>query len=236
MVFNIVKKNKLHDLPQICERAFTLLEVVMVILVLGVAYALLVPRLPSVQYWREEAMIRRLSETISFLHRQAINDGVYYRLEFDLDGTLEGCEDQQCYRIGEIVAEGEDTSAINKVANFDVGFLSLELAAFLNPSLGEYQNIEAPRNFPSLKDPVILERDTKIVGIRTMRGDFSVGASKNSERPYVIFSPRGFSEFAVIHLQLSAEDNKATILINPFTGITDIYREPQFRDFEWTYS
>jgi hypothetical protein len=49
---------------------------------------------------------------------------------------------------------------------------------------------------------------------------------------YMLFSPRGFSEFSVIHIVLS-NGAPVTILVNPFTGGTEIYRE--YKDFKWTY-
>ena len=215
---------------------FTLIELMVVMMVLGLVYALVLPRLPNVRYWREEAMLRKLSETITSLHFQAVNDGVFYRMEFDLRGDLDKCRKTPCYRVGQIVAEQEDTSILEKettTAGNSAGLLSLELAAFLNPSTGEYQNMIVPENFPSLAEPVQLEPETFIAEIKTMRG---MQTADDSDRPYIMFSPRGFSEFAVIHLQMSNEDNKVTLLVNPFTGLTEIYRGPKFKDFEWTYS
>ena len=49
---------------------------------------------------------------------------------------------------------------------------------------------------------------------------------------YILFSPRGFSEFAILHLSSTTRD-PVTILINPFTGLTETFRE--YRDYEWTY-
>ena len=235
------------------QEAFTIVEVAMVILVMGLAYAFLIPRLPNSQYWREEDMIRRLSETIIFLHRQAVNDGCFYKLEFSLDGKLEGCNSKSCYRVGEIIPEKVDytESEIDKTSSFKTnlsekldslytmntqgGFLTDELSDYKNPSLGDFQNVQEPENFPSLWKPTIFEEETYMQGIRTMRGVFEINDGA-SERPYIIFSPRGFSEFAVIHIQLSNENNKVTILVNPFTGLTDIYRGDSYKDFEWTYN
>lgn len=51
-------------------------------------------------------------------------------------------------------------------------------------------------------------------------------------KAYIHFSPRGFSEFAVIHFHLY-NDDPVTLVDNPFTGLVTVY--PGFRDFEWTY-
>ena len=82
----------------------------------------------------------------------------------------------------------------------------------------------------------------EFIDVKTMRGlvklpqggeQASTGNDPN--RPglaYIRFSPRGFSEFAVIHLRTAA-GKEITILINPFTGEAQIIRE--YKDFEWTY-
>ena len=78
--------------------------------------------------------------------------------------------------------------------------------------------------------------------VRTMRGvinppDSGMQNSRPDDpnRPgmaYIRFSPRGFSEFSVIHLKL-ANEKDVTILVNPFTGEADIIRG--YKDYEWTY-
>jgi len=217
------------------DSAFTLLEVAVVILILGVVYATLIPHFPSVEYWKEEDMLKKLSETISFLHRQAVNDGVYYTIQFDLNGTvLDGCSGHSCYKVGEVEAhgstsqEGEDSTETSKTSS-----LTKELLAYLNPLMGNIENFKEPQNFPSLGTPTVFEEGTRIVEIKTMRGVFYPNAG--DDLPYIVFSPRSFSEFAVIHIQLNNENNKVTLLVNPFSGLTEIYRGDKFRDFEWTY-
>jgi hypothetical protein len=83
-----------------------------------------------------------------------------------------------------------------------------------------------PPLFPSLAKPVPFPEGVTLTDVRTMRG------MKTEGTPYVHFSPRGFSEFCVIHLRLQ-NGSELTILVNPFTGLTEIYRE--YKDFEWTY-
>jgi prepilin-type N-terminal cleavage/methylation domain-containing protein len=207
---------------------FTLVELVLVIAIISLIFALPITRRTTTQYWQEEAMVRRLSETIILLHHQAVLDGVYYRMEFDLN------RQQPAYRVGEIVAEGENNEYLKSLSSADsgAGFLSVQLAKFLNPSEGWFQTMIPPRSMPSLAEPVRLVKETYFADVVTMRGQI---LERDGLLPYLMFSPRGFSEFAVIHLQLSQVDNKVTILVNPFTGLTDIYRGPEFKDFAWTY-
>lgn len=204
---------------------FTLLELVLVIAIVGLLSSLIVVRLGTFQRWQEEGFLRRFTETIQFLHHQAVVDGVFYRMDFDFE------ENPPVYKVGEIVAEEVNQSnlAAMSAAGADPGILSVELADFLVPSLGTFQNLIPPRSFPSLAKPIELPEGVEFSDVRTMRGVIAPG---DPEKAYILFSPRGFSEFAVIHLALS-HDRVRTILVNPFTGLTSIYKE--YKDFEWSY-
>ncbi|MCB0338984.1 MAG: prepilin-type N-terminal cleavage/methylation domain-containing protein [Bdellovibrionales bacterium] len=198
------------------QLGFTLLELVIVLAILGVVSGLALARIGTLGYWHEESFLRKLSDTIEFLHFQSVVDQAYYRMEFDME--------KHQYQIG--VMRSEEPAEELAEYSSNISNLSLELAAFLNPVLGQYQTFIPPPSFPSLHDKVSFPDEVSLEDIRTMRG------KQNEGKPYILFSPRGFSEFAVIHLKMSRND-PATILVNPFTGSTKIYRE--YKDFEWTY-
>jgi hypothetical protein len=69
----------------------------------------------------------------------------------------------------------------------------------------------------------------KFRDVLTPRGKVSAGDKRES--PYLIFSPRGTSEFGVIHLDIGPDD-PVTILVNPWTGLAETYRE--YKEFKWT--
>lgn len=203
-------------------QAFTLIELALVIMIVGVLVALLTVRSGNFSFWREEGFLRRLSETIVLLHHQAVTDQAFYLLKFDFRKNE--------YSVNVMRPEEEEASdELLQQASQDAGNLSLELAAFLSPALGKTQTLIPPPSFPSLAEPVPLPPDVSFIDVRTMRG---VQDPQQNEDAYILFSPRGFSEFAVIHLRFS-QGNPITILINPFTGLTEIYRS--YKDFEWTY-
>lgn len=198
---------------------FTLIELIVVILLLSAIVTIVGLRTGSFTHWKEQAFIRKLTETIVFLHHQAVADQAFYQLEFDFD--------QRSYRVGVLRPEGE-SEALAQLGS-EVGALSIELAAFLSPSLGTTQTLIPPPSFPSLAEPVLFSDDLVVTDMRTMRGD---QRAEDGGKAFIMFSPRGFSEFAVIHLAL-AGGRPLTILVNPFTGNTQIYNE--YKEFEWTY-
>ncbi len=201
-------------------RGFTLIELVIVLGVIGALMMVVGVRTNTFGFWRDESFVRKLNETIVFLHHQAVTDQAFYQIEFDLVKNQ--------YKVGVIRPDQDVDESLQDLAS-GVGNLSLELAAFLNPSIGEAQTIIPPPSFPSLADPVDLPPGVKFTEIRTMRG--VVGPTK-SNLAFVLFSPRGFSEFAVVHLELS-NGSPITILVNPFTGVTETFRA--YKDFEWSY-
>jgi hypothetical protein len=194
---------------------------VLVIVIIGLVFGVVGLRSGSFDFWKEEGFIRRITETLNFLHHQAVIDQAFYRMDFDLR--------KNTYRVRVVrTEEHDDEERLSEIAA-DAGSLSLELAAFLNPSMGRSQTLIPPPTLPSLADAQEFPSGMKIEDIRSMRGKFT---PSEDESAYIVFSPRGFSEFAVLHFRLST-GQPVTILVNPFTGLTEIYRE--YKDFEWTY-
>ena len=215
------------------ERGFTLLELVVVITIFAVITTIVGLRGGSFTFLNEETTLRRLSETISFLHYQALADQRMYQLEIDLGDNS--------YKVGQLTDVGPPDPEVAKIFQ-DAGVLSLELALMLNPSVSSDQIFSDPESFPSLGESQRLPDGMVFTDVRTMRGvihppDAGMSASRKDdpERPgmaYIRFSPRGFSEFSVIHMKL-ASGKEITILVNPFSGSAEIIR--QYKDFEWTY-
>lgn len=203
------------------DRGFTIIELVVVLTIIGICVGVVALRLGTLDYWREEAATRRLREVVSLLFHQAVTDQVYYAVRFDIDSGS--------YEVGVMRAEGDQDEKELGELNDGAGLLSLELSSFLNPSIGEAQSLIPPPNFPSLAEKAYLPASIKIQDIQTMRGKVLAG---QGGQPYILFSPRGFSEFFVLHLE-GRGGQVTTIVMNPFTGTPNVYNE--YRDFEWTY-
>lgn len=207
--------------PFAAQKGFTLIELIVVVLLIAVMFGVVGFRSGTFAFWKEESFVRRLSETLVFLHHQAVTDQAFYRIEFDLA--------KNSYRIGVMKAEAsiEDAEIIELAQ--DAGNLTLELAAMLNPSVSEEATMIPPPSFPSLAEPVPFPQGMSIEDVRTVRG-----LKKASEGgvAFIHFSPRGFSDFALIHLETSS-GAPVTIGVNPFTGTSEVYRE--YVDFEAPY-
>lgn len=202
---------------------FTLLELVVVISIIGIASVLLLMRSDAYSYWKEESFLRRFVETIQFLHHQAVQDGEYYQLEINFK--------EHFYRVGVFKEDPQSVSNLPSGIDPNAGTLSLELATFLNPNFAQNGSIIPPPSFPSLAETQPLPEGMLVESVKTMlNGELD---EKIADAATVLFSPRGFSEFAVIHLSMS-DGSPVTVLLNPFTGLSEIYRDK--RDFEWTYA
>jgi hypothetical protein len=194
------------------------MELVLVIVIVGLMLSVMVVRLGTFDFWKEQSAVRRLSELVVFLNNQAVMDQAFYRVEFDLE--------HNSYRVG--VMRVEDRVSTNQTG-VNVAPLKLELAALLSPSLDGDTTMIPPPSFPSLAEPTQLPSTMIFEDIVTPRG--KVTPDDKRDNPFLLFSPRGASEFGVIHLAM-ADSSHVTILVNPWTGVAEVFRE--YRDFQWT--
>ena len=123
----------MHGSFERATRGFTLIELALVLLILGILTTLAAPSLSWLGAARLDTDARRLAATISYLHDEAALRGRVYRLTLDLDASrydiAVGREDT-----GEFVsprsAEGWDPYASESRALADgIRFASLETAS-----------------------------------------------------------------------------------------------------------
>jgi len=84
------------------ERAFTLIELSLVLLIMGILLTLAVPRLGLIGEARLDAAAEKLAATLSYLHDEAALRGRIYRVRFDLDRESWSVDEQAPYAAGEI--------------------------------------------------------------------------------------------------------------------------------------
>ena len=71
---------------------FTLIELILVLVIVGVLFSLIGYRSGSFTFWREEGFIRSFSEQVRFLYSQSAADQATYQLAIDLNHNT--------YRVG----------------------------------------------------------------------------------------------------------------------------------------
>lgn len=202
-----------------CTSGFTLLELVLVIAIIGIAAGIITVRFGGLDAWNERSALRKLSETLVLLNNQAVMDQAFYRLEFDLE--------ENSYRVGVMRPENMVTES---TCGANLPPLELELAALLSPSMASGATMIPPPSIPSLALPTNLPSSMAFLDIVTPRGTH-MRDSDSSEKPYLLFSPRGFSEFGVIHLGNRQKIVK-TVLSNPWTGLAEIF--DGYKELQWT--
>jgi prepilin-type N-terminal cleavage/methylation domain-containing protein len=214
------------------QRAFTLLELLLVIVLVGAIVSMFAMRLGIFSRIGEDKAIAQLTQELEFLHTHAKRYFHFYQLELNLSNSS--------WYTGELRNNDQlITSSRSNYSNVSntpspilgdptVGILSNELAEFTNPPLNSIHDIGPPSELPSLYQPRFLSVSTKIIDVVTPRGKINASSGVN---PYIVFSPRGFTEFCVIHLEKS-DNTSVTLVVNPFTGIVTRYNE--YREFEWT--
>ena len=204
---------------------FTIVELILVIVIVGLATGLIAVRTGTLDSWREQTALRKLTETIVLLNNQAVMDQSFYRLDFDLENNS--------YKVGAMRADylsGDPADPSSPVAGrVNLPILQLELAELLSPAIGDTATLIPPPGIPSLADPIKLPGRLVLLDVSTPRGKVAAGDKRTN--PFLLFYPSGFSEFGVIHISTGG-DSAITILSNPWTGLAEVYND--YRDFKWT--
>jgi prepilin-type N-terminal cleavage/methylation domain-containing protein len=216
----INKKNNLTS----SSSGFTLLELIIVVSIATLITVAFTTRFGIFERFQEDRFISEMINTLEFLHDEAKKSYTFYSFSFDLKnrtwraGQLNG---------GNSNLPNPNSTQTNPLLAQGVGTLTSELASFLNPPLGNPEQLSPPEGFPSLYEEHRLPGEARFSDIVTPRGMVTEESGYN---PYIIFSPRGFTEFAVIHLKKS-NGSDLTLLTNPFTGIVELHQG--YQEFKW---
>ena len=161
-------------------KGFTLIELGMVVLLLGVLLLVVSPKFGEITETQIKSAARRLSATIKYLYSEAAFKKRPYRLRFDLD------RDEYWIELLEGNEFVETSDPVLRRKSLPVGV--------------HFKDLVTPRNTEKIE--------------------------KGGE-DFILFSPRGFVEPAVIHLETEGGTNY-TVATKPLTGgtiVTDGYVE-----------
>jgi len=234
------------------RRAFTLLELMVVIAIIGVVLLVSIPAVSNALALQQTGFTNELAQTYRFLHDEAAMRNVTFRIVYDLDKQLytieagdpntliftnpedlQDYEEEQAEKMSEYtqreLEEGGDEE-LNKL--MEKRFSGLEDDA-LNTT------VEVPRGSviqwvytPQYGEPVEMERDLR----EATEEELEDLDEEDRNLVYSYIFPNGFTEHTVIRVQDEDDaDDGMTIEVEPLTGrvvVTDEIIEPE-DSFEW---
>lgn len=156
------------------SRGFTLIELAVVIVILGVMISLIVPRLGEIGEANLKRSARHLTGMIRFLREESQAKKIVYRLRFDIQ--------EGRYWPEALMSTSEKT---------------LEYRPMVSAIGGEGS----------------LSGQTSFRDIR---------AGSHPDEPYILFTPDGWVEHAMIHLR-DGNDRDFTLLVKPLTGTAELH-------------
>ena len=207
-----VQRNK-----RIRSSGFTLIEV---LIVLGIIAGLMASAVSMIgvtagSQMRKEA--GNLNRIIRYVYHQAALTNQYYRLTFNLDDQQYFVEysDTPFY----VVKEGDKLEEIR--LDNEEGLDEDDLTAGTAAATGNFAESE-----DDLLEVYKLSSNIKIAGVQIAHQNEKATAGVE----YLYFFPRGYTEFAVIHISDQDEESYMTLIVNPLTGVVDM--EEEFIEYE----
>jgi type II secretion system protein H len=155
------------------SKGFTLIELAVVIVVLGIMMALVIPTMGEIGGANLKRSARHLTGTIRFLKDYAEAKKMPYLLRFDVQGGTYWAEDFKR----------------------------------LSDTTGEFRKLQTD-----------ISTEGSLFGQTTFR---DVQIASHPDDPYILFTPDGWVERALIHLR-DGEGRDFTLVVKPLTGDTDL--------------
>jgi prepilin-type N-terminal cleavage/methylation domain-containing protein len=222
-------------------KGFTLLELIVVILIIGVISTLAASKLESVAGWKQKSEIRAFANLWEFLYAESLARRESYRLSLDLDNgsyfvrrevSLDRDSIKQVDYLKNLRTRGEqrrrrESENQNLLslddelrADEDRRSIPLEVsyyaALFSDPN--EEKRLAIPVEFPSLAQNKVFPQGLRVRDVRTETGHF--------ERGDIVFnfSPNKMSPSALIHFAVD-NSNVYSVYLNPEWALRILYQQ-----------
>lgn len=175
------------------QGGFTLIELGLVILILGVMIAIALPRLGNRAYAQLNSETRKMALAYRYLRHAAILNGRSYRLVYDLDNHSYWAE------VSEVAAQPEPLDEVDDELSDN----------FFPPEIEEQftRDLDGPLNLRKLPEPIGFSD----VELPEVWGKVMEGIA------YTTFYPDGFVDISVIHLD-NGQDVFTLYVPNGITG------------------
>lgn len=200
---------------------FTLLEMMIVMIIMGLITALAYPQYQVVSHSNLRLASRQLAGAIRYLHTRAVLDKKNWRLAIDFDKNRYWGE-----RLEPLVESEEEKSPADdswaKLENAQTDTYTLTPTAKEVETFNQWQKV----NTAVLKE-TRLPKGVVFLDMRALGRD-----TVNAGLGYIYFSPYGGVERAVFHLKHEKHDWVYTIVTKPLSGRVAVFDD--YRDIELT--
>ncbi|MDO8527620.1 MAG: prepilin-type N-terminal cleavage/methylation domain-containing protein [Deltaproteobacteria bacterium] len=193
------------------RRGFSLIEVMITMVIVGLVMGLAVGQLGRSLSWDLKAASRKLGSTIRYLYNKSATEGVTLRLVFDIDNSsyhVEGTSDRFTFAKEEKTPEDQ-----KKEEDKEKGSIQPKVASF------------SPQESYLLK-PVTLPKGVFFKNIHAEHQSDPV----SSGTAYIYFFPRGYVERSIINLRDAKDEVHFALTVNPIAGTVKI--EKEYRELE----
>lgn len=206
-IFRLLKKNKVPG--------FTLLEVLVTIVLIGLVMGLVVGQVNKMTGRNMKAAARKLSSTVRYLYNKAATEGVTLRLVISFEENKYWVEGTS--QTFSLVRESEAPQKKEKSEKKE----KEEASAAIEPVTPQFSPEES-----HLLKPVKLPKG---VFFKDIYAEHQIDHLSEG-KAYIYFFSQGYAERSIINLRDKTDEMHFSITVNPITGKTEIdneYREAE---------
>lgn len=157
-----------------------------------------------------------LIRTVKYSYTQAALTNTYYRIAFSLSAEPQTMRIEMSTEPFYIVRDDDEAEALRLENEERLSEEELAETSSGAQGAGSFQELES-----DLFDLKELPDDIKIASIQTREQAEAIEEGDT----YLYFFPKGYTQFAVIHLSDIDETAFMTLVVNPLTGVVEVYSE-----------